>query len=251
MKSNNTAIVKIATGLAGAALLVSGFALTASAANGASVGVGAKGQASLSTVIARGDKEIQARIDSLNQLNARVSGLKNVSAGEKANIASEVSTETASLTTLKAKIDADTDVTVARTDVKTITADYRIYALVMPQMHIAAAADRVGTIGAMMTALQPKLQTRITAAQTAGHDVTALNAAYADITAKVADANTQATNANSAVASLVPDQGNATVAASNKAAVEAARADLKNATNDLKAARADIKTITEGLKAFK
>ena len=246
MISKNT-IVKAAIGLAGAATLIMGFAGAASAATTGTV----KGQASLSTIITKSDTAIEARIDAMNKLSTRVAGLKNVSAGEKTSIANEVASETASLNTLKAKIDADTDAATARADAKTITGDYRIYALVIPQGRIASAADRVSTIDGMMTALQAKLQTRIAADATAGKNVAALQTAYADITAKVSDAGTQAANANASVASLTPDQGNATIAASNKAALVAARADLKTSVSDLKTARADVKTITDGLKALK
>ena len=176
--------------------------------------------------------------------------MKNVPDTEKTAISNEVASETATLTTLKAKIDADTDVTVARTDEKTITANYRIYALVIPQGRIAVAADRVSTIGGLMTTMQTKLQTRIAADQTAGKNVGTLPATLADVTAKVADANAQAQAGENAVASLVPDQGNATVAASNKSALVSARADLKTAASDLKTAREDIKTIVQGLKTL-
>ena len=86
--------------------------------------------------------------------------------------------------------------------------------------------------------------------QAAGKNVTALAAASADMTAKMADANAQAQAAQNGVSSLLPDQGNATVIASNKAALIAARADIKTSTTDLKAARADIQTILSGLKTL-
>jgi hypothetical protein len=71
-----------------------------------------------------------------------------------------------------------------------------------------------------------------------------------DMNAKIADATAQSASAQSGVSALVPDQGNATVAASNKAALEASRADIQTATQDLKAARADITTILQGLKSL-
>ena len=81
--------------------------------------------------------------------------------------------------------------------------------------------------------------------------MTALQTALTDYNTKVVDATTQAQTAVSRVASLTPDNGDTTIAASNKAALQAARADLKVATSDLKAARADVDTITKGLKALK
>ena len=239
---NNTTFTKYAIGLASVATLVAGFALPASAA--------VTPAASLSTVISRSDTAITDRITSLNALSTRVGNMVNVSATEKASISSEVSSQISGLTTLKAKIDADTDVATARADEKTITADFRIYALVIPRGYVVAAADRVSTISSMMTALQAKLQARITTDQSAGKDVSALAAPMTDISTKVYDATSQATSAQSAVVPLVPDQGNATVMASNKATLESSRADLKTSTSDLKSARSDIQTILSSLKTL-
>ena len=236
-------VSKVAIGVAGVSTALLGFAFTASAATTVS--------ATLPTIIGRSDTAITTRIAALNKMSARIGEMKNVPASEISNIANEVQTETTNLTNLKTKIDADTNVAAARADEKTITGDYRIYALVIPQASIVASSDRVSTIAGMITALQTKIQARITADQTAGKDVTALATANADITAKVTDATSKASLAQSAVVSLAPDQGNATVAASNKSALLGAHANMQVSATDLKAARADIKTILAGLKADK
>jgi len=206
--------------------------------------------ARLSKIIARSDTAITARLTALNNLNTRVAAMKNVSADEKTSLATAVQTNIAGLTSLKAKIDADTNVTTAAADAKTITGSFRIYALIIPQGYIAAAADRVDTITAMMTSISSKLQARITTDQAAGKNVTAMQASLADLNAKVADANTQAATAQAGVDTLVPDQGNAPLLASNTAALKASRADIKTSTTDLTAARADAQSILSGLKAL-
>ena len=242
---NKYTVSKFVMGFAGVSTLLLGFAFTANAASTTA------SAAALSKVIARSDTAINVRIASLNKMSARIAEMKNVPAAEQANISSEVQTQTTNLTNLKAKIDADTDVTTARADEKTIATDYRIYALVIPQASIIASSDRVSTIAGMINAIQAKIQTRITADQTAGKDVTAMQTAYADITSKVSDATSQAQTAQNVVAALAPDQGNATVAASNKAALVSARADIKSASTNIKAAREDIKTILADLKTLK
>jgi hypothetical protein len=68
------------------------------------------------------------------------------------------------------------------------------------------------------------------------------------MTAKVTDANTQASAAVSEIANLEPDNGNTTIAASNTAALKDARSKIGVATKDLVAARADIATIVKGVK---
>ncbi len=243
---NKNSVSKFAIGMVSAATLLSGFALTANAATSASASA-----ANLAKVISRSDTAITTRIDALNKLSTRIGQMKNIPASEVSSIATEVQTEIGNLTTLKSKIDADTTVSTARADAKTITGDYRIYALVIPQASIVASSDRITTLVNMITAIQAKLQARIATAQAAGKDVTALNAALTDMTAKLSDATSQGQTAQSGVASLAPDQGNTTTAASNKSALLSARINIKTATADLKAARQDITIITQGLRAMK
>ncbi len=199
---------------------------------------------------ASGDSDITARLASLNQLSARIQSMKNVSTTVKANLATTIQTNVTGLTALKSKIDGETDIPTLRADVSSIFTVYRIYALVIPQGYILAASDRVATIDGLMTTFSTKLQARITADQTAGKDVSALQTALTDMNAKIADAGTQAQTAQNGVSSLAPDKGNASVAASNNAALLAARAGIKTATADLKTARQDITTIVTGLKTL-
>ena len=84
-----------------------------------------------------------------------------------------------------------------------------------------SCANRVTTITGLMTTLATNIQTRITADQTAGKDVSALKTALTDMQAKITDANSQATSAQSGVTALVPDEGNKTAAASNHTALVA------------------------------
>ena len=98
--------------------------------------VGTRAQAALAARITKGkdraDQEITRRITALNDLNTKVQAMARVSANEKTAISAAVASEVANLTTLKGKIDADTDVETLKTDIKSITASYRIFMLVIP-----------------------------------------------------------------------------------------------------------------------
>jgi hypothetical protein len=207
-----------------------------------------KSSTAVTKLITRADSEIDRRTTSLTTLASRVASINNVSASQKSSIQATVNTEETNLSALKSKIDADSDLTTLKSDVKSITEDYRIYALILPQGHIAAASDRVLTMVSMFTSLGSKFDARITADQAAGKNVTAAQSALADMRAKAADAATQANAAITATANLTPDQGSTTLSASNKAALKGAEAHIKTATSDLKAARADVTTITKSLK---
>ena len=204
----------------------------------------------IAKLIAQADKEITTRISSLNTLSTRIGQMKNVTAAEISSLTANIQSQITTLTTLKTKIDADTDTTVLRTDLKSITDSIRVYMLVIPQGQIIAASDRLNTIASDLAAVGTKLQTRITAAQTAGKDVTSMQASLTDLNAKVADAQTQSQNAINGVSALLPDQGNTTTAASNTAALKQARTDIQTGTKDLQAARTDAGNILKAIKAL-
>jgi chromosome segregation ATPase len=198
----------------------------------------------------RAHSELQRRIDSLNSVNTRIQGLQQVTATFKQSLQNAVQTQISAFQALDAKIQADTDAATLKTDVQSITQSYRVYALVLPQIRMAAAADRAIAIVAMMQTLGTKLNARIQAAATAGANVTALQTALNDLATKISDANTQAQASVTTTASLAPDNGDTTKMASNTAALKQGRANLTTVAADLKAARADVATITKGLKAI-
>jgi hypothetical protein len=251
MKTN--IITKTLGIVAGTSLMFVAGVLPALATTSVGVSINANVNVStkISAAIARGDKEIDRRITALNALSTRIGEMVKLSASEKTSFQASITAQVNTLTTLKAKIDADTDATVLKTDVKSITDSYRIFALILPQGRLMAAADRASTIASSLTTISGKLQVRISDAQTAGNNVSAMQTSLADMNAKIADANTQATAATNAVISLQPDNGNATVAASNKAALQASRADIKTATSDLTTARNDAQSIIKALEALK
>ena len=196
----------------------------------------------------RGDKELDRRVEALTDANIRVQAMQKVTPTFKDNLGTALQTQIAAFNALKTKIDADTDAATLKTDIQSITQSYRVYALVLPQVRIAAAADRAVTISTMMQILGTKLAARIQAAGAAGADVTALTATLDDLGSKISDASTEAQAAVTTSASLAPDNGDKTVMASNNAALKTARTSLSTANTDLKAARKDIDTIVKGLK---
>jgi hypothetical protein len=206
----------------------------------------------IANVQQRADAEITRRITALNALNTRVNAMVRVSADEKASLASTIQSQITLMNNLQAQIATDVTAnttTSLKADVQSITQSYRIFALIIPQGAIVAASDRVQTIASMMTTLSGKLQTRITAAQSAGVDMTTSVSALADMNAKVADANTQAQAAVTETASLQPDNGNATIMASNTAALKDARTKIQASQQDLITARQDAGVIVKALIA--
>lgn len=269
---------KVIAALAGSAILIMGMAAPAfaqtlalglhAAANvsgtvstgivnaeaGASVGVSARVAAAIKTAQQRADQEITRRINALNALGTRVNAMVKLSADEKTTLSSTIQTQITAMNTLQTQIatDAAADSTSSlKTDIQSITKSYRIFILVIPQGAIDAAGDRVLDVAGMFTSLSTQLQARITAAQAAGNSMTTSVAALADMNANIADANTQANAVVAGIASLQPDNGDATIQASNTAALKAARTKIQAGQADLVAARKDAGTIVKALLAIK
>jgi len=195
------------------------------------------------------DTAIAQRIAKLNALIVRIGTMQKVSDTEKSALTASLQNEVSQLTSLKAKIDADTDAATLKTDTQSITKSYRIYALVLPQASIAAAADRILTIVGLMNGVQSKIQTRINQLP-ATDNTTSITASMTDITNKLSDASAQANAAVSETLSLLPDQGDTKIAASNLLALKDARSKIKTAMGDITAVRKDFKDVTQAIKGF-
>lgn len=194
---------------------------------------------------AKANNEITRRITSLQGIISKIKSAKHFTESQKSTFALQIQTEIANLTALKAKIDADTDMAALRADVQSVTKSYRVYALYIPKIHSLGAVDEVLNAADRMSKFIPKLQSKITEAQAAGKDVTALNLALADMQNKIADAKTQAQNAQNVLMSLAPEGY-----PGNKTSFESAKATLQTARQDLKTAREDGSAILSGLRAF-
>lgn len=199
----------------------------------------------------RGGAKIDLRLNSLNDLVARINSMSRISAADKASLSAMIQAQIDALTNLKAKINADADPATIKADNESIAKAYRIFMLVEPKGRIIAAGDRALAIGASFATLSTKLQANIATAASSGKDISALNASLADMNAKVSDSNAKANAAISLVTNLQPDNGNAAVAASNKTAIENAKANIKTSNADLKAAHADAKSIVKTLHDWK
>ncbi|HQU08044.1 MAG: hypothetical protein B7X04_03300 [Parcubacteria group bacterium 21-54-25] len=190
--------------------------------------------------------EIDRRVTLLQKFATRIGNVRMADA-DKATLQATLQTQITSLTNLKAQIAANTATSSLRTDIQSIAKSYRIFALVIPQSAITAAADRVNQIISQMQEFSGKLETRVNAAGAAGANVSALATALTDFNAKVADARVQATAAVNEVNVLKPDNGNQGVFQSNQAALKDARTKIDAARADLRTARQDAGTIVRGL----
>lgn len=191
----------------------------------------------------RADTEIQRRLDALNDLSIRINLFRRLSSAQKADFTTQIKTQIDSLTALKAKIDADSDLTTLKADVKSIITDYRIFAFFIKDINLLAASDRILALLDNMNAVYGKLQTRINQAQADGKDVASLNTLLADM-------KTQTDSATALVNDAVSELTGLTVQGypANQTSLADARTKLKEAFKDIKAAYEDAKQIIQNLK---
>ena len=189
----------------------------------------------------KGDGLIDKRIGSLNDLVTRVNGMKHLSDSDKSSLENSLNSEITQLTGLKNQIGNDTSTTSLKADVGSITKSYRIFALVEPQAKIISAGDRVLTVVSSLNTILAKVNTRLASSTLDASTTSAVQTSLTDFSVKITDASAQANAAISEVTGLKPDNGDTTIAASNKAALKDAQAKIKVAQSDLKTAQKDIR----------
>jgi hypothetical protein len=222
----------------------SGSASDSSATANASATTAAGDKAKVTFIINHGDTEIARRLSALNALSAKITATTKLTSADQSALSSEVSTEVSGLTSLKATLDADTDLTNAKADGQSIITDYRVFALIVPKVDIVKTADDQQVAEGKLSALAPKLQSRITTAQTAGKSVTSLQTQLNDLTTKIGAALTISSTLETNVISLQPSDYN-----SDTTVLSGDRDQLKTAQADIQAALSDAKGIVASLKS--
>jgi hypothetical protein len=198
---------------------------------------------SLSTIQASAKTQTTARIGALNTAIAKITAAPDLNSSDRSTILATLNGDVSAMNTVEAKIAADTTVAAASADYKTIFTGYRVYAVAIPQSHLAAAADRMtSTSIPKATDAQTKL-----AAALAGPDASkSTPALQADLT----DMSTQIAAASAALNGIAAQSLAVTPAAynSNHAVMQPIRSAVKTAIADLKKATSDGRTVLAAIK---
>ena len=171
---------------------------------------------------------IDGRLKALTGLQTGVAAAPTTTADHKATLTSQITAASAGLTTLEAKIAADTDATSLDADCAMIVPDYRVYVLVVPRTTLVIAGDADLAAATGVTNLEPALKATIVAAKLAGKDTTAAQAAYTDLQTQVPAAQAAASPVAGEVIGLVP-------------------ADYPGSTTTLKSASGQVRTATKAM----
>jgi hypothetical protein len=200
---------------------------------------------SVANLIALGNCEIDRRYVTLNRLQGAVIVAPYLTSGDRTALEAEIASTRTGLQGLKATIDADTTVDALKIDLPKIASDYRVYLLVVPQVHLTRGADAESAAASRLTTLAGRLQDLITFAQSQGRDVTAAKAALAAMITDISDAQGQLSGLSAKILVLTPADWNGGTAAP---VLNGARASEKSAHDELVAARNEAKAVIAALK---
>lgn len=152
------------------------------------------------------------------------------------------------MTQIKTKLDADTDATTARQDVKAIFENYRIFAVLLPKTHFGLWADIETNVKDKLKDLEPKIEDAISKAPASEQQQ--LNSLYSDYKAQLSEAESQIDAAQGQFATLTIQTYN-TDQSTYKTAFEDCRNDLKSAHTAIKQAASDLHQIVQIIKSNK
>ncbi len=183
---------------------------------------------SLSRIKARGAQLIKERINSLNSNATTLANSKTLTADQKAFFASKISAQVSGLTTLGATIASSTDATSTKALVNSIFTDFRIYAIVIPQLRLEKRINDLQNHTVKLADTFAKIQAKIDTQKAKGKDVTVWQKSLDDAKALVVTDTTKLSTLFTQISALKP----ADYGTSSKATIESVNAGVKSVAKD-------------------
>lgn len=198
---------------------------------------------SLSQWQAAGAAAIAARQATLTTTLVDVQANTEITSADRASLVVIVTHDQTGLATLGQKLAADTTVTSAAADYHAIFLNFRVYALAVPQAHLASAADTITvTVRPALSDAQTTLQAALRADP--AKNTAAVQRSMTDLAARLTDISAKTDGLSSTVLADTPAEYDA-----NHALLASARSALLAADSDTSAARADITSVLAAMGA--
>lgn len=151
-------------------------------------------QRKLADIIQHADAMITNRITHLNTLLGRVQSDTRLTSDEKTNLSGQIQTVISGLTSLKSKVDADTDAKTALTDAKQMFTNFHVYEQLEPKIRLLIMLNNMLTMVTKVQGLVPQLQTLINNLSSQGKDVSGLKPLISDVSTQLQTITTTLTN---------------------------------------------------------
>lgn len=200
-----------------------------------------KEETQLTKIKERANKMIENRLTSLNNILTRIQNDRKLSSEDKASLTQQVNDVISKLTTLKTKINADTDVETARADAKSIVNDYKVFAMFEPKIRLLIVIGNLQTLSLKMSAILTRLQTFVNEQKSNGQNVVALQASLDDINTRLKTIDTKLADDKTKISAV-------TVTSDYKTTFVAVRQDLATVRSEFARIRNDIAQIRSSFK---
>jgi hypothetical protein len=232
----------VLTGLTGTALADTGSPAVSSASPTATPTSAPHGK-SLASIQAAAAAAIAERLASLSVAINDVNNNTVITPADKITLLATLNGDVTGLTALGVTIAGDTTAKQAASDYSTIFTSYRVYALALPQVRFAAAADDM-TVAVLpkLTDVQAKLAALL-AGVDSGKNTPQVQAWMADLATQITAIGTETSGLSATVLAYTPAQYDA-----NHGLLAPARASLAISRKDIKTARGDISNVMKALK---
>jgi hypothetical protein len=181
----------------------------------------------LARLKAKGSQLIKERINALSSNGKAIDGSK-LSVEQKAAINGVITTNKNGLTTLGASIASSTDATSTKVLIDKIYSDFRIYAIVIPQIRLEKRINELQNHIPKLNDTFAKIQAKIDAQKAKGKDVTVWQKSLDDAKALVVTDTTKLAGLYTQVSALKP----ADYGTSSKATIDAVNTGIKSVAKD-------------------
>lgn len=188
--------------------------------------------------------EIDRRLVVLNNQLTTVTNNPRIAADQKSQLTGEIQPIITKLTTLKTKIQAETDLVTLRADVATIKESYAEYGFTSVQSPILTTADQVLALSQTMATISARIQANLNEASPSATDKADFEKSLSSINTKLTGINTQVESVKTTVVALDPE-----AFPGNRSQLQSARNRLVVAITDLKTVRRDLQAVYQDTKA--
>ncbi len=126
----------------------------------------------LNTLKTHGAAEVDRRLAMFQTVSTRLASSTQLTAVDKTTLGKLVEDQVTTLGALKSKLAAENDLTAARKDVQAIIDEYRVYGLLVAQISLVTASDRMAETNTQLMTVVTELQKKADVLKKAGKETT-------------------------------------------------------------------------------
>lgn len=173
---------------------------------------------------------------------AAVSKDDTLTPAHRAALSGMVTSDQSGLKNLRSKIESDTTAAELKADCGLIVTDYRVYAVLEPQIHLVSAADRTEHVDAQLTGISAELKAAIANSDISPVLKQSAEQSLDDLNSKISQSEQAVNPVASEVLALTPAgyPGNASTLAAARNSLQTSRAALDGAVADIQAVLKDL-----------